>query len=284
MTTDSLYLRLSQASDHEAIQLLPAVAALAEADPLAELDNCLHEIASRVPLAAAALMSWLPDKPSEFVRTLVRGLSVKYLTEDAPVPFNLKGVDVGRAVLVCSRLCAEATAPAVTLGWLLALYSEVPEADPERRRLNVLLTYHVEEVPHTTLAVLNCVPANCRPAEVTAALEHLTEQESMLKDSPRLTELMLSREERYALANLERGRQRDIQRQARQRSIFMQFAKSHHVKYSTQVAIEHAAGGQIHEQTINMQEHGVFFEMPLSERAQPLLGEVTRQRLWEGKF
>lgn len=285
MTDKSLYRRLRRATDQEAILLVPAVHALDEADPLGELDNCIHEIASRLPVAAAALLSWMPNKPNAgCAGALVRKLSVNHLSERTAVPFDLAGADVGRAILTCGRLCAQVTSPAVTLGWLLALFSEVPENDPERRRLNVLLAYHIEEVPDTTLAVLSCVPTERRPPEVAVALKHLTEEESMLSGSPRLTELVLAREERYALANLERARQRDIQLQARQQSIFMQFTKPHHVKYSTCVAIEVDAGGMIREQTLEMQEHGVSVEMPLSERARPLLGKAMRRELWEGKF
>jgi hypothetical protein len=236
-------------------------------------------------VAAAALVSWLPANPvAACAEDLMRTLSVNHLSAMKPAAIDLAGLNLDSAVLACGRMCARATAPAVTLGWLLALFTAVPQADPQRKRLNLLLAYHAEEVPDTTRKLLGTLPAAQLPPEAAAFLLRLQEEDVFLRESPRLTELGLSREERYALANLERSRQRDIHRQAREASVFMQFTKPHHIKYSKRVAVELEMGGRFHEQTLEMQAHGVAVEMPLSERARPLLGKVLRHRLWEGEF
>jgi hypothetical protein len=285
MSETSLYLQLHRATDADATKLLPQVAALVDADPLDELDDCIHEIASRTNVAAAALLLWLPETPNAGTSgALIRQLSVNHLQKREALTFDLAGADAASAILTCARLCTQALSPSVTLGWLLGLYSLVPESDAQRKRLGVLLTFHVTELPDTTLAILTAVPETERPPEVASAVTYLAEQDKVLKESPRLVELALGREERYALANLERRRQREIQRDAHAHSVFAQFAKPHHVKYSIRTSIEMDAGGRIYEQTMELQEHGVFVEMPLYERAMPLLGKVMRHRLWEGKF
>jgi len=212
----------------------------------------------------------------------VHNLSVTYLAADAPARFDLSMLPPSEAVLVGFRLCALATAPAVSLGWVIGLL-RLPDEAAQRHTLE-LLQHHIQEYPMTTQRLLEAVDAETVAAfpAIAQAASILKQESAALDEAPQLKEFALSREERIALEGIKLREQREIHRHAEQSSVLMAFVKQSHFKYSHETVIEVMAQGQTFEQRLSMQAHRVAIELPISERLDPLTGPLRRNRLWGG--
>ncbi len=280
-----LYSRLTRAGTDPGLlsDLLDEVAVLDPEQQAHELDDCLSAIVRSSAMSVQALGKWLTiDAHRPVAKQLVHNLSVQYLAADTPVFYDLSALQSSDAVLAAFRLCALATTPAVSLGWVLALL-RFTDTGVHGHALE-LLRHHVQEYPYTTQRLLDAVDAELKTAQpdITDAVSILKQQSDALEQAPRLTEFAMSREERIALQGLKLQEQREIHRHAEQSSVLLPFIKQSHFKYSHEVAIEISAQGQTFEQSLPMQLHGVSVELPLSERLDPQTGPLRRRCLWGG--
>lgn len=263
--------------------LLDEIAALSPDQQARELDDCISAIVQSTALSVAALAKWLTAKAHATVaKNLVHNLSITYLAADAPARFDLSVLPPSEAVLVGFRLCALATAPAVSLGWVIGLLRLSDEA--AQRHALELMQRHIKEYPMTTQRLLEAVDTDTAAAfpAVAQAASILKQESDTLDEAPRLIEFALSREERIALEGLKLREQRAIHRHAEQSSVLLAFVKQTHFKYSHEAVIEITAQGQTFEQALSMQAHGLAIELPISERLDPQTSPLRRNRLWGG--
>jgi hypothetical protein len=263
--------------------LLDEVTALSPDQQAHELNDCISAIVRSPALSVLALGKWLTSNTHvATAKQLVHSLNVSYLATDAPVSLDLSALQSSDAVLTAFRLCALTTTPAVSLGWVLALF-RFPGQTPHSDALK-LLQHHMQEYPYTTQRLLEGADAEWKAnfPIIAKAVSMLKQQADALEQEPRLKELALSRKEQIALQGLKLREQREIHRHAEQPSVLSAFVKQSHFKYSHDVAVETTAQGQTFEQVISMQSHGIWVELPLSERLDPLTGRLRRNRLWDG--
>jgi len=251
---------------------------------LAEADDCLHEIAESAILFAAAVSSWLTeDDDVELAKALVSKASVSHLQQSAAEVYDLSDIEEDRAILAACRLCTHYVAPAVTLGWTLSLTVSRPMSEKTSRAVDHLLRHHADEFPETTRRLLSSKDSQFKNVEeankILAALE---EQEVWLESLPRLREFAMTPEMRLTLSSLKRTENRAITRHARESSIFSQICTEQHFKYANKTAVEFVVGDEVHETTLEMSPYSVSIELPLSERTDPQLGVLRRQRLMRG--
>lgn len=300
MTSDifyELYRKLAIARN-EPTKCLPVLDELAKAcrdgkkadsssdDLLAEVDNCLHEVAQSSTLFAAAVSSWLTtDEDVELAKALVHKASVSHLQQSAAEIYDLSNIEEARAILAACRLCSHFVAPAVSLGWTLSLAVSRPTSDKTSQAVDHLLRYHIEEFPWTTRQLLLSEDSSFKSVEkANQALDILEKQEAWLENLPRLREFSMTPEMRLTLFSMKRNENRAIHRHSEKTSIFSQFCKKQNFKYAHKTAVEFVVGDRVHETTMEMSPHSLSLEPPLSERTDPEFGLVRRQRLWQGVF
>ncbi|MDP1742687.1 hypothetical protein [Polaromonas sp.] len=263
--------------------MLDEVAALDPDKDTHELDDCLSALIRSPALSVLALGNWLgANAKLPLAKLLVHNLSVQYLAAETPVNLDLAMLQSSDAVLVAFRLCALATTPAFSLGWVLALLRN-DETGVQTHALE-LLRHHIREYPHTTQRLLESMVPDLKTTlpVVAEVLSMLSKQSDAFEQAPRLKEFAMSREERIALQGLKLREQREIHRHAEQSSVLMQFVKQSHFKYSHETVVEFSAQGQTFEQSLSMQPHAVSVELPISERLDPQTGPLRRNRMWAG--
>ena len=253
-----------------------------------ELDDCIHAAASHPPTFARALVEWLKsDEDVPTAKLLARKASVVNFRASAPLQYDLRTADRDDALLAGMRLCSMFVAPSLSLGWAMSLV----EANPAGEGLQVtaglgaLLVYHAEEFPVTTKHLLESEtsPFKALPA-AQQLLEGLRTAQSQLDEMPFLREFTMTPEMRLVYAGVKRTEQREIQRGARAGSIFAQLATTQHFKYSNRTAVEMRIGDKVKETTLAMSSFQYGYELPVSERVDPVRGKFRRAGFWNGEF
>jgi hypothetical protein len=287
----SLYEKFSNSTRDSAQDAahLDALAHWVTAEPNAEdaveaARDCLFEIAKSPPLFVAAAARWIPnDEHALLGRALLSAVSVRHLATLTMVHYGLSDVPESSATLVAFRLCATSSATAVSLGWVLSLARDFSQSPQAQRSASILLSYLADQFPSTTCQILRADTSAFKDiAAAQQALARLDELESMLAQLPELRELAMTPAMRLVHASFKRGENRDIQRGARERSVFRHIATELHFKYATRTIIEMALGSDIQETSMTMDAHSLSTELPLSEGTDPLYGNLYRLRLAKG--
>lgn len=253
---------------------------------LAEVDDCLYEIAESSTLFSDAVSSWLTvNEDAKLGKALAGKASVRHLRQSVAEFYDLSKIDEPRAILAGCRLCAAFVTPAVTLGWALSLAIARPNSGKTAEAVRHLLRYHIDEFPWTTQRLLASNDSAFQSlADATQALATLNEQESWLESLPRLPEFSMSQEMRLTLSSLKRRESRSIHRHAKEKSVISQLFTTQHFKYANKTAIEFAVDNQTHETALEMASYSVSAELPVSEYTDPEFGAARRRVLWRGEF
>ena len=109
------------------------------------------------------------------------------------------------------------------------------------------------------------------------ALERLNERHEFLESLPDAPELDMPVPMRLMYSSLSYERNRSITAVSEERSLFASLFKAQRFKYSTRTAVEIHHGGQVHEQTLEMAPFSISYELPVTERADPLAAYMQRQ-------
>jgi hypothetical protein len=249
-----------------------------------EAGNCLHEIAQSPTVFAVAVAKWLTNQNDvPLAKALVHKSSVRHLQAAAAVSYDLSLIDESMAVLAGCRLCAFFVSPAISLGWALSLAVSLPRSVRAQEAAEALLQHHIEQYPRTTRHLLAAESSPFKSVDrAAAALEILEAQDAWLSSLPDLREFSMTPKMRLAYASLKRRESREIGRQAREKSIFMQICKVDRFKYANKTSVEHLVGDQAYETMLEMTAHSIGVELPISEQSDPLEGTFMRNALWKG--
>jgi hypothetical protein len=249
-----------------------------------EAADCLHEIAQSSSLFAAAVTKWVTcSEDVQLAKALVHGGNVRHLQQPAAETYKFSSLSVEKVILAACRLCSLNATPAISLGWTLSLFTSFPGNAEAKRAGDYLLQHLVNEFPQTTRRLLSSDESPFKQtAEATTALEFLDAEEVRLNSFSRLREFVMTPDMRLAIAGLRRRENRDINRHAREKSIFMKIFKAEHFKYSTKTAVEFGAGGTVQETALEMSPYSLTVELPISEQTDPMTGTLIRRRLWRG--
>jgi hypothetical protein len=283
---DDLFARLAAAeSDAGALpSVLAEIAALSVTPESFEFAHCIHSIAQSPALVSATLGAWLITAPQrDAACSLLEEMNTSHLAGEQLAAFEPALLDADEAVLVGYRLAAFDSAPAVVLGWIVACF----QADVEQcgERLVALLRHEAQQYPVTTRRLLE----DLDPALVARypALEEMclamAAAHATRVAAPRLKELTLSVDDREILRRHRIRDQRDIQRQAEEASVLMQFVTRSHFKYARDVSLQVDTDGETAEQSIAMQEHGLAMELPFLAMTDPLGLFFRRKKLLRGQ-
>lgn len=250
----------------------------------AEAENCLHEISLSTTVFPIAIAKWLTDQDTvSLAKALVHESSVQHLQAPVAVRYDLSSIDEALAILAGCRLCAFFVSPAISLGWALSLAVSLPHSARAQEAATALAQHHIDQYPRTTRHLLAAENSPFKSVgQASAALECLEAQEAWLSSLPSLRELSMTPKMRLAFASLKRRESREIGRQTRAQSIFMQICKVDHFKYAQKTSVEHLVEDQAHETSMEMTPYSIGVELPISEQSDPLEGRLMRSSLWKG--
>lgn len=290
-----LYLALAhcdreQPADAERLDQLASEARARQADPVRRenwqraLDDCVHAVAASNELIGPALSKWFTvDTDVPLARLLLTHIDQTMFERTKPIELPLQGVSRDDAILVAFRLCSCLTPVAFSLGWLFSSIRAFPKDEKVLASAETLLRHHADEYLYTTHAMLiaeespflDLPEAQAAAAAVKALVEH--------SDTlPQLREFAATPAMKLQLAMLKRSEQRQIERGARDQSIFAQLFTSKRVKYATRVAVQIVDGDTVRETTLGMARQRIAMELPLTAVTDPMSGELRRRKLWRG--
>lgn len=274
-------------STMQALQELESLFSTAKSEE--RLDEFLQHDASTVIDAiacergalTAALLRWLPDdEVSELALALCHSVSVHYLQVKVAVAFELMGSDASRAEAVALRLVGNNISPAVSIGWLLSLAAEHGQVEGTMDLVNDLMSYHVDELPHSTEQLLSNEKNSLVCSDMSRkALEHLRAFNKHLEGLPKARELVMPVHMRLMYSSIRRKRNRAINAGSEKRSFFASLFKTQRFKYSARTAVEIHHGDRTEEQTLTMAPFSVAMELPISEMVDPMAAFFQRQEL-----
>lgn len=244
-----------------------------------ESEMVLDTVASDVVLLTSAILRWLPDREFEVLSDeLCRVADGHHLQADAPVPFDLAGSEKQRAEAVALRLVSLAVSPGLSVGWLLNLAKEHGTASDTAQLVEELMDFHVAEFPASMRQILMAQSNPLVELEVARrALERLNERHEFLESLPDARELEMPVPMRLMYSSLRYERNRAINAVSEENSFFAKLFKPRRFKYSTRTAVEIHHGDQVHEQTLDMAPFSISYELPVTERADPLAAYMQRQ-------
>lgn len=239
----------------------------------------IDTVASDVVLLTSAFLRWLPDSDFEVLSDkLCHVADGHHLQADAPVPFDLAGSEKQRAEAVALRLVSLATSPGLSVGWLLNLAKEHGTASDTAQLVEELMDFHVAEFPASMRQILMAQSNPLVELEVARrALERLNERHEFLESLPDAPELEMPVPMRLMYSSLRYERNRAINAVSEENSFFAKLFKPRRFKYSTRTAVEIHHGDQVHEQTLEMAPFSISYELPVTEKADPLAAYMQRQ-------
>jgi hypothetical protein len=248
------------------------------------LRDCLDAISQSPDLCPAALSGWLAtDEDVPLGKVLQHNASIECLNQAYPQSFTLTGTNADQAALTAGRLCALAASPALSLGWALSLARDFPHSAHAVEAVAAVLDYHCAQLPSSTRRLLSAEASEFSGlAASISALAKLEEQDAGLDALPHLIELEMTADMRLLLSSMRRQERRDIDRQAHEQSFFMSFFKQYNLKYGGDTAIEIRGDAGTIDTSMEMSSFELSIELPLSETVDPVLGRMSRNRLWKG--
>ncbi|TBR11656.1 MAG: hypothetical protein EPO47_01535 [Rugosibacter sp.] len=258
-----------------------------------ELRTAQFDLAKTLPLTLSAL----PEHSDTFIRVLTEWL----IAEDAlfesiralllmcmagRVQASLDDVILGGAsdkarTLVARRLLALANDGAVICN-CLAVFAESSLLQPQGIRIAIdMLNDAFEEYPGATEKYLEekvkTVAKNSPAGNMYRGVyANALRWKRVLNQLPALNELRPSDPQLFALGQLRAKINRDVNRQARQMSVFASFAKTSHLLQGRRFVTRTPSGPP---QIAEMKSFGQTIELPSSERADPIGGMIKRARL-----
>lgn len=244
-----------------------------------EAETAIDLVVNNLELLTTAFLRWLPNREvADLADKLCHAADVPYLQADALVPFNLSGSDKRRAEAVALGLASMAISPALSVGWLLSLAKEHGTANDTAELVEELMGYHVTELPASTKRVLMGERNPLVQLEVARrALERLNEGDAYLQNLPEAHELDMSVPMQLMYSSIRHERNRSINADSAKRSLFASLFKTKRFKYATRTSVEIHHGDRVHEKTLEMAPFSVSYELPVSERADPIAAHFQRQ-------
>lgn len=244
-----------------------------------QAEMVIDTVANDVELLAAALMRWLPnDEVEDLSNQLCQIAVIHHLNADSAVYFDLAGSNKQRAEAVALRLVSLAISPALSVGWLLSLAKEHGAESDTSQLVEELMDFHIAEFPASTRQVLMGHRNPLAQLELACrALERLNKGHEFVENLPDAHELDMPVPMRLMYSSLSYERSRSITAVSEARSLFASLFKTQRFKYATRTAVEIHHGDQVHEQTLEMAPFSVSYELPVTERADPLAAHFQRQ-------
>ncbi len=248
------------------------------------MDDCLYAITHSPVLFPIAISAWLSSEEDvPLGKALQHQVSVAHLSQTYPQPYDMGGVDEQQAVIAARRMCALASAPAVSLGWALSLARQFPQSPLVAGALADLLDYHVFELPGSTHKLLASNESAFQEHDASiATLDLLDQQDAELNALRHLQEFAMTADMRLIFSTLKRNEHREIHRKVDEQSIFSLIARRINLKYGGHPVVEVGGNAGTTETTMEMFSHELSIELPLSEATDPMLGNMKRNRLWKG--
>lgn len=242
-----------------------------------EAETLINTVASDVELLTSAFLRWLPDSEFEDLSDkLCRVADGHHLQADA-VPFDLACGEKRRVEAVALRLVSLATSPSLSVGWLLSLAKEHGAESDTAQLVEELMDFHVAEFPASMRQILMVQENPLVELEVARrALEFLNTRREFLESLPDARELEMPVPMWLMYSSLRYERSRAINAVSEEHSLFASLFKPRRFKYATRTAVEIHHGDQIHEQTLEMAPFSISYELPVTERANPLAAHVQR--------
>lgn len=244
-----------------------------------EAEMVIDTVASDVELLASAFLRWLPDSEFEDLSDkLCRVADGHHLQADAAVPFDLAGSKKQRAEAVALRLVSLAISPGLSVGWLLSLAKEHGTASDTAQLVEELMDFHVAEFPASMRQILMAQSNPLVELEVARrALALINKRHEFLESLPDARELEMPVPMWLMYSSLRYERNRSINAVSEERSLFASLFKPRRFKYATRTAVEVRRGDQVQEQTLEMAPFSISYELPVTERADPLAAHFQRQ-------
>lgn len=244
-----------------------------------EAEVVIDTVASDVKLLASAFLRWLPDSEFEDLSDkLCRVADGHHLQADAAVPFDLAGSEKQRAAAVALCLVSLAISPSLSVGWLLSLAKEHGTASDTAQLVEELMDFYVAEFPASMRKILMAQSNPLVELEVARrALVLINKRHEFLESLPDARELEMPVPMRLMYSSLRYERNRSINAVSEERSLFASLFKSRRFKYATRTAVEVHRGDQVQEQTLEMAPFSISYELPVTERADPLAAHFQRQ-------
>jgi hypothetical protein len=282
-------LRAAQAQPDAAGPLLDEVAKLvtgSDTDERGEIDSLLHVIIKSPILCAKALLTWFGESPrDDAANALVRRVSVAYFRAGAPADVVFPSTNPSAAVLAGCRMNARFVAPEYALGWVLAMLRSWPDdrmAISGSARLLHYLTGEFFDTLHDLFAKVEPEIFASQPRELLRHYKvQMADERALREGYPYLKEFAMSPEERDVVRALRRQLHNDVMRGAEKKSIFMQFMEQRRFKYARTVSLE-VAGQPLDQVVVEMKQHLVEMELPLSEWKDPMDELRARRDLRKG--
>jgi hypothetical protein len=284
-------LRAAQAQPDVATALLGEVAKLvtgSDSDERGEIDPLLHVIIKSPILCAKALLTWFGESPrDDAADALVRRVNVACFRADAPADVVFPSTNPSAAVLAGCRMNASFVAPEYALGWVLAMLRSWPDDGTAISGSDRLLHYLTGEFFDTLHDLFAKVEPEMFASQPRELLRHykvqMADERALREGYPYLKEFAMSPQERDVVRALRRQFNKEVMRGAEKKSIFTQFMERRQFKYARTVSFEVAGQPLEQEVVVEMKQHSVEMELPLSEWKDPMDGLRARHDLRKGQ-